>query len=218
MNKTKVKICGVATPEHALVAAEAGADFVGLILADSRRRVSLEEAKAIVEELQGFGRTRPMTVGVFVNTEPDAISVIVRDVGFDLIQISGEARGYSWDKFPQAVIKAIHVAEANSRTAELANLRHLVAAVSGNGLLPLLDTKVEGSYGGSGRTFDWEAAKGLAEEFEFLMAGGLTPDNVAHAIATVNPWGVDVSSGVETDGVKDPRKIRAFVRAVRDAV
>ena len=93
-----------------------------------------------------------------------------------------------------------------------------VEAASSTGCIPLLDKQEAGQLGGTGRTFDWSIAREIAARFDVLLAGGLSPGNVEQAIAAVSPWGVDVSSGVETDGVKDPAKIAKFVRAARGAV
>lgn len=199
----RVKICGITTPEAARAAAEAGADAIGLVFAPSRRRVSVEQAKAIVAALPPF----VSRVGVFVDEAPERIAAIVEACGLDAIQLHGEEppEACRW-WFPWKVIKAIRVRGLESLEG-LA--RYQVDAF-------LLDSFVPGELGGTGRTFDWEIAKAAASRFRIILAGGLTPENVGDALDLVRPYGVDVSSGVETGGVKDPGKIRAFVARVRE--
>ena len=214
---TRIKICGVTEPAYALVAVEAGADFIGLNFAPSHRRVTLSKAKAIAEAVREFGEHRPKLVGVFVNAEPREINHIAIQVGLDMAQLSGDEDQRSLSEIERPVIKAVHVPPGPVEEHSGHSLRTRLAVLRDRKAIPLLDTKVPGKAGGTGRSFEWEVATELAREFYFLLAGGLTPQNVAEAVATVRPWAVDVSSGVETNGVKDPQKIRDFVRAVREA-
>ncbi|KAJ2701500.1 anthranilate synthase / indole-3-glycerol phosphate synthase [Coemansia spiralis] len=160
---------------------------------------------------------RPLLAGVFQNQPLEHIVAVARAVPLDLVQLHGTEPVAMAQQIPVPVIKVFHVDGAFSIDDE---------AVDGGMLVPfhhsciLLDTKVAGTtqQGGRGVSFDWTIARGLADRaVPFLMAGGLTPDNVAEAIAVGRPWGVDVSSGVETDKAKDPEKIRAFVRNAKQA-
>ena len=116
----------------------------------------------------------------------------------------------------RAVLKAIHVPAGSQGAERLKGLVLRMRALSERGFLTVLDREVAGLQGGTGLTFDWEVAARLSEAgFEFMLAGGLTPENVGRAVREVNPWGVDVSSGVESEGVKDPEKIRRFIEEAR---
>jgi len=212
---TGVKICGISHPAHAVIAAEAGADFIGLHLAPSRRQVTPERAKAIVDAVRSSSDNPPKLVGVFVDADSAEMNRLAEEVGFDMAQLSGDEDPDTIAEIERPVIKALHVPAGPPSVVAWAGIRRGLAIVREAEALPLLDTKVEGHAGGTGRSFDWEVARQLAEEFEFMLAGGLTPENVAKAVAYVLPWAVDVSSGVETDGVKDPAKIRAFIAVVR---
>jgi phosphoribosylanthranilate isomerase len=221
---TFVKICGLREPEHALAAAEAGADFIGLVFAKSRRRVMVEQARAIARALgeplvaAGCGaehieallqRKRPLVVGVFAGADAETVNRTADAVGLDLLQLSGDEPWDMCDKLSLSVLKAVKVKDGTSA-------EEIVAAIR-PGAVPLLDTRVEGALGGTGQTFDWAVAAEVARRLPIVLAGGLTPENVGEAVRRVCPWAVDVSSGVETDGVKDVGKIRAFVAAVREA-
>ncbi|MDP2949310.1 MAG: phosphoribosylanthranilate isomerase [Chloroflexota bacterium] len=222
---TRVKICGVREPAHALAAAQAGADFVGLVFAESRRRVSVEQAQAVARALGGaplsaagsgteaiqalLAQKRLLLVGVFADADPETINRTAEAAGLDLVQLSGHE---PWDichKLSRPVIKAVKVKPGMSGQEVLSSLEP--------GAVPLLDSHAEDALGGSGRTFDWVVAAQVARRFPIVLAGGLTPDNVGEAVRLVRPWAVDVSSGVETDGVKDVAKIRAFIAAAREA-
>jgi phosphoribosylanthranilate isomerase len=213
----RVKICGLTSPEHAAVAAEAGASFVGLMFAESKRKLTIERARPIAEAVRQQGAARPRIVGVFANQTLGEMHRIADGVGLDLMQLSGDEPADMVTKVRWPVIKACHLSPGKMPDSELAAVRKALHYIRDAGALPLLDTKAPGRYGGTGRTFDWDAAQRLAEEFDFLLAGGLTPDNVGEAVRRVMPWGVDVSSGVERDGEKDPVLIREFIRAVRAA-
>jgi phosphoribosylanthranilate isomerase len=236
---TLVKICGIREPRHAVAAADAGADFVGVIFATSRRQVSVEQAQAVARALgtsQAIAevppveaardarwfrrwarsienllwRKRPLLVGVFADAEPETINSIADSCGLDLVQLSGHEAWGMCLEIGRPVIKAIRVRASASARSILGTMRPGTAA------LCLLDSDVEGVLGGSGRTFDWELARGVAARRPIMLAGGLTPKNVSEAVLQVRPWAVDVSSGVETDGLKDVGKIRAFVAAARE--
>ena len=240
---TLVKICGVRSPEVALAAAEAGADFVGLMFAESRRKVTPQECYDIVQALkekrtlgpdaefdgpargdvsartwfgvwadaieQAAARWRPLIVGVFADQTADEVNDIADAAGLDLVQLSGgETQGFI-ERIERPVIRAIHVAAGETAF----DVFDAISAGSAAGLM--LDTASGTARGGTGEAFDWGVAAEVAARTPFLLAGGLSPENVADAVAQVQPWGVDVSSGVETDGIKDVEKIRAFVRAVK---
>jgi|YNPMSStandDraft_1061717.scaffolds.fasta_scaffold01235_9 phosphoribosylanthranilate isomerase len=209
-----VKICGVRTCDHALTAVDAGADMIGLVFAPSRRRIDPADAAVIAEAVRAAADDRRRLVsliGVFVNEDVTRIREIAALCSLDGIQLSGdEPVAYATDLAPFLVIKAIRfdnsAHERDWLNEEWAHVRLLV------------DAHVPGSYGGAGVVADWDRAADLARQRPLLLAGGLTPENVAAAIQRVRPWGVDVSSGVESNGVKDHQKIRAFVAAARAAV
>ena len=221
---TLVKICGLREPAHALAAAEAGADFVGLVFAESRRRVTIEQARAIARALgeplaaAGGGaehieallrRKRPLVVGVFADAGAETINRTADAVGLDLLQLSGEEPWDMCDKLSRPVLRAVKVRDGTSA-------EEIIAAI-GPGAVPLLDTHAEGALGGTGRPFDWAVAAEVARRFPIVLAGGLAAENVGEAVRRVRPWAVDVSSGVETDGVKDVEKICAFIAAAKEA-
>ena len=221
---TLVKICGLREPAHALAAAEAGADFVGLVFAESRRRVSVDQARAIVcalgeplpaanggvEHIEALlRRKRPLVVGVFAGADAETVNRTADAVGLDLVQLGGDEPWDVCEKLSLPVLKAVKVKDG-------ASAEEIIAAV-GPRAVPLLDTHAEGALGGTGRPFDWSVAAEVARRFPVVLAGGLTLENVGEAVRRVHPWAVDVSSGVETDGVKDVVKICAFIAAVREA-
>jgi anthranilate synthase / indole-3-glycerol phosphate synthase / phosphoribosylanthranilate isomerase len=245
---TRVKICGCRSPEQASWAAEAGADFVGIVFAPrSRRRIDLKDASEVVRALgpslqdllqrsppalykteaddlrSWFGhgasalerlleRKRPLTVGVFAGNDPDEINEIVEECGIDLIQLSG---GEPWTTCLMAnreVIKVLHVGEGDTAGSVLSRMH------AGSALAVLLDRAADNSPGGgTGQKLDWRMASDITAELPVWLAGGLTPENVSDAVNNVRPWCVDVSSGVETKGVKDPQKVRAFVSRAKGA-
>ncbi len=210
----QVKICGIQTPEHAAASIEAGADFLGLILAPSRRRVGPQQARHIVEAARTAAEVRETPVkivGVFVNEHPDVINTLVAELGLDWVQLSGRETIAAATTVGVPVVKAVRFDNHPSEAEWLAQ-----PDVGVTRSYPLLvDANVHGSFGGAGITGDWEAAAALARRWPVWLAGGLAPDNVATAIRTVRPAIVDVSSGVETAAVKDIAKIQAFIRAAK---
>jgi phosphoribosylanthranilate isomerase len=200
--RVRVKICGITNVEDALAAADAGADAIGLVFAESPRRVTLETARRIVSALLPF----VCPVGVFVDAPGEEVIWTAGEAGLHCVQLHGdESPDYVRALGAVSVIKAIR---AGSR--EDARRADDYASVI------LLDTASERAAGGTGETFPWEYAEEIARERPIILGGGLTSGNVAEAIRQVRPWAVDVSSGVErAKGLKDAAEIRRFIESVR---
>ncbi len=216
---TRFKICGISQAEHAIAAADAGADFIGVIFAPSKRQVTPDMARELIREAKSarpnIGR-KPEVVGAFVNLPAAEINEIINYCGLNRVQLHGDETLEDCEAVYVPIFKVIRV-DADQPSDELIDwLEQEVEAVSARGHVPMLDTLSTGPYyGGTGRPFDWKAAGEMARRHSILLSGGLNPDIVAPAIEQVRPWGVDVSSGVETEGVKDVDKIDAFAKAVR---
>lgn len=204
--RTRVKICGITRIEDATAAARAGADAIGLVFEPkSPRYVKPDQALSIVRALPPF----VTVVGLFVSAAPDTVETILGRVPLDLLQFHGDETPEQCRRYHRPYIKAIHM-RPDVNLPEQAR-RYTDA----EGLL--LDTAVAHVAGGSGEAFDWSLVpSGLAKPV--ILAGGLTPENVAEAVRKVRPFAVDVSSGVEqAKGIKDAGKISAFIEAVRNA-
>ena len=194
----QVKICGICEAQGAQAAVEAGADLLGFHFCSSDRRVTPEEAKAIVDVLS----VRPSIVGVFIDQDPSEVRQIADFVGLDLLQLHGsEAPGFDAGRPVMKVLK----------------IRDDVVPDAAAWPDPImLDSWSADQRGGTGRTWDWDLARELLENRKVFIAGGLEPGNVGKVVSSYKPYGVDVSSGVEASlRVKDPDKLRAFVHAVR---
>ena len=214
---TKFKICGLRDSENALAAANAGAAFLGLnFVPGVRRQITTEQALSIVGRLRaGLGDRVPTLVGLFANQPIDEVNRIVAQCDIELAQLCGDEPREYWGQVAVPVIRQIKVRDDVPTDAAVEMAAQQVEDVIGAGCTPMLDKYERGALGGTGHTFDWRVASELAARYDLILAGGLTPDNVARAIAEVRPWCVDVSSGVETDGVKDAAKIRRFAEEVR---
>ena len=204
--RTRVKICGITREQDALLAAECGADAIGLVFyPPSPRAVSVERAAAIVRQLPPF----VTTVGLFVNAEAELIARVVDEVGVDLLQFHGQECPDYCAQHRRPWIRAVSMKPGT----DLAGMQRQFSA--GRGLL--LDAYRPGIPGGTGETFDWDRIPSTLGS-RIVLAGGLTPDNVADAVRRVRPYGVDVSGGVEAaKGIKDPQKIKAFIEEVSSA-
>jgi phosphoribosylanthranilate isomerase len=224
----------LSTIEHALAAAVAGADMVGMVFVPVRRRVSPDQAAAIVSALrQHAAGARVRIVGLFVNEQAAHINEIAAQCNLDYVQLSGDETPQQAVGIQAPLIKSLRLDDGpvEQEWLRLAQVNLLseqppeqptMVDVQGGGLrlapCPLVvDAHVAGAYGGTGTLADWQRAAMLAQQQPFLLAGGLKPDNVAEAIAQVQPWGVDVSSGVERDGRKDTALIESFIRMARAA-
>ncbi|MGL4549692.1 MAG: phosphoribosylanthranilate isomerase [Gemmataceae bacterium] len=209
----RIKICGVITPADARFAADAGADAVGLnFYPQSPRFVTPQQAAALVRALPAF----TAAVGVFVGVPLRQVCAVAFQLGLRGVQTYDD-QPPAEDTFPFAHVPAFRVRDA----AGLDHVRRFVAAATALGQTPaavLIDSHVEGQMGGTGHRAPWELLKGFDVGVPLVLAGGLTPDNVAEAVAVVRPWGVDVASGVEAaPGVKDPDKVARFVQNARAA-
>ena len=229
---TRFKICGFRDSSNALVAAESGADLVGFVFVEGVRRQLLPEQGAeIIAEFRSSVRSRiesrsgselvgghaPGVVGLFANQSVQFVNEVIRLCGLDYVQLCGDEPPEMWDLLDVPVIRQVKVREDLPRDESLEIACRQVQEALDAGHNALLDKHQAGHLGGTGIVFDWSLARDIATDHRVSLAGGLTPDNVAEAISAVRPWGVDVSSGVETDGLKDPAKIRAFAAAVRVA-
>ncbi|WP_199286609.1 phosphoribosylanthranilate isomerase [Paraliobacillus zengyii] len=196
------KICGITTIEAGLQAAAAGADFIGFVFAKSKRQVTKQQARLIAEKLPDNVKK----VGVFVNEELATIQDVAKTVGLDYVQLHGDESAAFCKEVNYPVIKAFQIRDQ----ADVEQLVGYQCAYF------LLDSPAGKYRGGNGETFNWSLVKDIpAIEGKVLLAGGLHAGNVAEAIEEVNPTGIDVSSGVETNGAKDNEKIKAFIHEVK---
>lgn len=193
-----VKICGMTTIEAASVAARAGADFIGFVFAPSKRQVSPERAADISAALPSSVKK----VGVFVNEKQETIQNVAEKVGLDFIQLHGDESPAFGDALPYPVMKAFRMGN------------HDIAEIQAYPCdYYLIDSPKGPNRGGNGTTFDWTLLKDAdLDPQKVILAGGLNSENVQSAISSANPAGVDVSSGVETDSVKDIQKIHQFIK------
>ena len=260
----RVKICGIGNPDDACVAAEAGADYIGMVFVpERRRRITPDDAKDIVDGVRaldgllrqaqdrplrqahpstssgqapsagsgqapstgsgqapsaGSGQASPRMVGLFADQPLQEVNDVIAHCGLDAVQLCGResveyAAGVNCE-----IIKVVHVPASWRAPDDVPQLAGRVREYADSGCLVTLDRLVEGIQGGTGQSFDLDVAASLSSRgASFLLAGGLTPANVGRAISIVRPWGVDVSSGVETIGKKDRRKIRRFIENARHA-
>jgi phosphoribosylanthranilate isomerase len=201
----RIKICGITNLEDALLAAELGADALGFVFyPQSPRRVAPEAARQIIAQLPPL----VTSVGVFVDEEAAVVQELAARAGLDWLQLHGQESPEYCRSLGRRVIKGFRIKDAGT-LAELEPFRGAVQAF-------LLDTYKRGQVGGTGEIFDWGLAREAKKYGQIILAGGLTPENVAQAIAAAQPQAVDTASGTESaPGQKDPAKLKAFFRAVR---
>jgi phosphoribosylanthranilate isomerase len=204
---TKIKICGIKNVTDALAAMDAGANLIGFnFYSKSPRYIDVGRCRDIMSVMRKYGHI--MYVGVFVNASVAEVHATIETCGLNLAQLHGDETSEMVQSLYGKAFKAFRgVPEGINGFA-----RDDAPAL-------LVDASVKGAYGGTGVTADWKSAAELAKYYPILLAGGLTPENVADAVRQVRPWGVDVASGVESSpGVKDAAKMKAFVQAVRSAM
>ena len=187
---TKVKICGLSTVEAVEATVLVGADYIGFVFAESKRQVSLEQAHELAKLVTG----KTKIVGVFVSPSLEDLEQAIGQVPLDMVQIHGTFDEALIPKISVPVIRAIQLSDQEAKVTSPADFLLFDAPVAG-----------------SGRTFDWDLLKDQKIQQDFFIAGGLTVDNVRQARETFQPYALDVSSGVETDGRKDIEKIKAFI-------
>jgi phosphoribosylanthranilate isomerase len=204
----KIKICGIKTVKDALAAMEAGADMIGFnFYPKSPRFIDPGRCRDIMAVMRKYGQIT--YVGVFVNASVAEIRATMNTCALTLAQLHGDETAGTLRSLNGRAFKAFRGIPAAERLDGYT--RDGAPAI-------LVDASVKGEYGGTGVTADWDNAAELAKHHPILLAGGLTPQNVAEAVQRVQPWGVDVASGVESaPGVKDLSKIKAFIKAVRSA-
>ncbi len=209
---TQVKICGLRMPEHVDACVDAGADMLGFVFyRPSHRYIQPQQVRPLLTTSKRFGDpgwTAPDLVGLFVNEDADFVNEVAEEAGLHYVQLHGTEPPEFCQRIKFPIIKALHL-DSRAALDMIARYQHVAWRL-------LLDTPTP-AWGGTGVTHDWDLAREAARTSPILLAGGLTADNVAEALRHVHPWGVDVSSGVETEKQKDTAKIHAFIQAVRDA-
>ena len=211
---TCVKICGLRRKEDIDYVNIYKTQFAGFVFAESRRKVSKETARMLVKALL----PQIKSVGIFVNEKKETVAEIVKYTGLDCVQLHGDETPEYVEKLKELLGRITEKRIEIWKAVRVKNKESLEIISEFDVDAFLLDAYVEGSYGGAGAVFDWQLAADVAAGHErIILAGGLNPENVKTAVAKVKPYGVDVSSGVETDGFKDAEKIRDFIMKVREA-
>ena len=202
----RVKICGITRVADAEKAVELGADALGFIFAKSPRQITPQKARDITRRISPFVKT----VGVFVNERPAKIREIMDFCGLDLVQLHGNESVSSCSELAPRVIKAFRV-QGEKSLLQIAEYKNHVRAI-------LLDAYQKGLNGGTGKTFDWRlAVKAKKTGIPMVLSGGLDADNITEALERVNPFAIDISSGIEKrPGIKDHGRMRAFMRKIKD--
>ncbi|MEZ4682811.1 MAG: phosphoribosylanthranilate isomerase [Caldilineaceae bacterium] len=215
MSTCNVKICGLTNVEDALVATAAGADLLGFIFFPKSPRYVAPETVASILPMVRSINPAVKTVGVFVNERADRITTVIEQAGLDYAQLHGDETLDWFAALNGRCYKALRPADAEEAATQAATFASLSTI---NGLHWMIDAHDPNAYGGTGKRADWHTAANLARQYPgLLLAGGLTPENVVQAIAIVQPWGVDVASGVEAEpGHKDHAKVRKFVEQVKN--
>ncbi len=205
----KVKICGITNLEDALLSTRSGADIVGFIFADSKRRMTPEAAAKIIRKIP----KKVLKAGVFVNEDVRKVNSVIKKAKLDMVQLSGNESVNYIKKIKNAgVIKVVRIKDKSNLLKKIRIYEDYVD-------LFMFDTYLRHTYGGTGRTFNWNLVKNLKIKKPFFVAGGITPDNVCLLLKTKGLHGVDVGSGVETSpGKKSREKIRKLFKNIRKTV
>lgn len=207
-DQSKIKICGITNLEDARFVAGALVDYLGFIFYEkSPRYVEPAKAGAIINWIEG-----PEKVGIFVNQPLDDVNRIAKETGLDYVQLHGDESPEYCELVDKSVIKVIHIEEETVGYL----LKHQIEQYADVVDYILFDTKIDGLWGGTGQSFDWDILNDIGMDTPFFLSGGLNADNVKEAIETLQPYAIDVSSSLEKKpGVKDFRKIEAFMDEIR---
>lgn len=204
---TKIKICGISNLEDGRFASGLFVDYLGFIFYEkSPRYIEPAKAGAIINWLEG-----PEKVGVFVNQPLDEVNATAKETGLDLVQLHGKETPEYCELIEKPIIKAVHITEDSTKESLESKIKEYDSVVD----YFLFDTKIGDQWGGTGQTFDWNLIKEITDK-PFFLSGGLNAENVTEAIATANPYAVDISSSIEEEpGLKDLEKMEIFVNTVK---
>ena len=214
---TNVKICGLRTLSDATIAIQEGADFIGFVFVQNvTRQINVSTAKKIIKQTKKLLQPDAQLkfVGLFVNEQIDQINQIINECELDYVQLCGNETPTQWKSLNTNVIKQLRIPPsiAEELTIDEEMIIRDAEMIYSSGAKILIDADVQGKHGGTGVLSDWDLASKISAKYPVILAGGLTPRNVSNAIQVVNPWGVDVSSGVESNSQKDPEKIAQFIK------
>ena len=218
---THIKACGFTTLDPMVAAAKAGVDSIGLVMIPGlKRSLSVRKAQTLLTSLDVAlkGHPKPEIVGLFGGQSSEEVNKIASKLNMDSVQLCSDESMSFCSEMALPIYKVIGVNPDIPINSQLPRIMVIAQRHSMAGHRIVLDSKPTAlDFGGTGRKFDWEIAGQLAEAFDIQLAGGLNPDNIAEAIKTVKPWGIDTSSGIETDGEKDVKKVIAFIKNAQEA-
>ncbi|MFL2761917.1 MAG: phosphoribosylanthranilate isomerase [Dehalococcoidia bacterium] len=212
---TNIKICGIRKMSDAKIALQEGAHFIGFVFVDNvTRKINESTAKQIIKEIkiaQKFDSPLKF-VGLFANQQINTINHIIKECELDYVQLCGDEPPSLWKSIDAQVIKQLRIPPTGKNNIDPEMIIRSAETIFSSGSTILIDSEVKGKLGGTGIQPDWNLASKISSEYPIILAGGLTPKNISDAILSVSPWGVDVSSGVESNNQKDPRKIVEFIQ------
>ncbi|MCH2303975.1 MAG: phosphoribosylanthranilate isomerase [SAR202 cluster bacterium] len=212
----KIKICGIREPQHAIYASKLHVDYLGFVFVENvRRQLTQNSGYELLQKYrQGITSHSPKLVGLFANQSLKFVNNTVQKCKLDMVQLCGEETSDYWKLVDVPVIKQIRVQQEQNKEIAKTNIVENISQILDRKCIPILDHQEKGQLGGTGNAFDWSIIEGLSLKYNFILAGGLKSNNVNLAIEKVKPWGLDVSSGVESNGIKDEKKILEFVNKI----
>ena len=214
---TFFKICGIKDIDSAVIATEWGASFLGFVFVPGvSRQISIDEASELISKYRkSILPGAPSLVGLFANQPIEEVNEIVSRCNLDYVQLCGDESSDYWKDVTARVIKQIKIPVNLDQKESIELINVSLDEITKSGAIPLLDRFEEGKLGGTGKTFNWNILTDISKSYDFILAGGLTGDNVGEAINISSPWCVDVSSGVEKNDHKDKELIIKFAQAVK---
>jgi len=208
---TKIKICGLKNKTDAIFAASLGVDYLGMVFVENvKRKVTFDQAKDIVNSLSEI-KNKPKLVGLFADQTLDYVKNTFNKFSLDYVQLCGDENFHYLSDLDLPFIKQIKISE----NRKLINVFNCIEKIQSIGGLISIDSYMEGHYGGSGKLINLSNAKKIIQKYNVLLAGGLNTENIQKITEDLTPWGVDVSSGVEFNGIKDKDKIESFILSVQ---